>query len=177
MSINNVIQQLINFEVYVEGNRYLGTATVDLPEINYMTNELSGAGIAGKIDMPTLGHIENLEVTLHWRNIFERPLNLLDQYSTMFSLRGACQQYDAATGEHEVKPLRIDFRALSAGATLGKLEPSEQTDTESKFNIDYIKITFDNQGVLFEHDKFNFVLVVNGRDHLADTRTAIGLEG
>lgn len=174
MAINNVIEQTINYEVYAEGNRYLGTASVDLPEFNYLSNEIKGAGVAGQIDVPTLGHIENLEITLHWRSIFERPLYLLDQDAVMLSLRGAMQQYDAATGTHKVVPLRIDVRALSSGATLGKLEPSEQTDTESKFNLDYIKISV-NGSAIVEHDKFNYVHVVNGRDIMKDVRSALGL--
>lgn len=174
MAVNDVMQQNINYEVYVDGNRYLGTASVDLPEINYMTNEIKGAGIAGQIDMPTRSHLENLELTLHWRSIFERPTYLLSQDTFMMSLRGAMQKYDAATGVLKVVPVRIDVRALTTGSTLGKLEPGEQTDTESKFNIDYIKITVDG-AKLFEHDKFNYIHEVNGTDFLSAVRTALGL--
>ena len=174
MAVNDVMEQNINYEVFVEGNRYLGTALVDLPEINYMTNEIKGAGVAGQIDMPTLGHVEDMEVTLHWRSIFERPTGLLGQNSTLISLRGAMQKYDAATGVLRPLPVRIDVRAIAAGLTLGKLEPSEQTDTESKFKIDYIKITID--GVKeFEHDLFNYVHEVEGYDYLSATRAALGL--
>ena len=174
MAINDVMQQNINYEVYVDGSRYLGTSSVDLSEINYMTNEIKGAGIAGQIDMPTLSHIENLEITLHWRSIFERPTYLLGQNSFMLSLRGAMQKYDAATGVLKVLPVRIDVRGLTTGANLGKLEPAEQTDTESKFNLDYIKIMVDNVKI-FEHDKFNFIHEVEGVDYLRDVRIALGL--
>ena len=174
MAILNIPEQLINYEIYCEGNRYLGTVTIDLPEVNYLTNEISGAGIGGKIDVPTLGLTESMSLTLHWRHIFERPLWLLDQDAVMLSLRGAMQSYDAASGENKVTALRIDVRALSSGATLGKLEPGEQTDTESKFNIDYISIKVDGTEI-FQKDLFNFVHVVNGRDHLTAVRSALGL--
>ena len=172
--INVIPQQLVNYEVYANGSRYLGSATVDLPDINYLDNEISGAGIAGKINVPTQGLTDNMESTIHWRSIFERPLYLLDQDAVMLSFRGAEQVYDAATGTHKISALRIDVRALSAGATLGKLEPSEQTDTELKFNLDYIKISVDGT-VIFEHDKFNYVHVVNGHDILSSVRSALGL--
>ena len=175
MAINDVMAQNINFEVFVDGNRYLGVATVDLPEVNYLTNEISGAGIAGKIEMPIRSHLENLELTLHWRSIFERPTYLLSQDTFMMSLRGAMQKYDAATGVLKVVPVRIDVRALTTGSTLGKLEPGEQTDTESKFNLDYIKITINGQDKIFEHDKFNYIHEVNGTDFLSAVRTALGL--
>lgn len=171
---NAVMQHAINYEVYVDGDRFLGTASADLPEINYMTNEIKGAGVAGQIDMPTLSHIENLSITLHWRSIFRRPTFLLHQNSFMMSLRGAMQKYDAGTGVVKVVAVRIDCRALTTGATLGKFEPAEQTDTESKFNVDYIKILIDGEK-LFEHDKFNFVHEVEGVDYLKDVKSALGL--
>ena len=174
MAYNDVMEQNINYEVYVEGNRYLGTASVDLPEITYLTNEIKCAGVAGSIEVPTLGHLDNAEVTLHWRSIFERQTSLLAQNAIMMSLRGAMHKYDAATGILRPLPVRIDVRCLSAGATLGKLEPSEQTDTESKFNIDYIKITIDGAKV-FEHDLFNYIHEVDGYDYLSAVRAALGL--
>ncbi len=172
--INGIPEQLVDYEVFAEGDRFLGSATIDLPEIKYLDNEISGAGIAGKISVPTVGLTDNMETTIHWRHIFERPLWLLDQDAVMLSFRGAEQTYDAATGENKFTALRVDVRALSSGAALGKLEPSEQTETESKFNIDFISIKVDDVE-LFVHDKFNFVHVVNGRDHLAAVRTALGL--
>ena len=176
MATNEVNQQNINYEVFVDGNRYLGTASVDLPELNYMTSEIKGAGIAGQIDMPTLGHVENLECTLHWRSIFEKPVDLVTRDAIQLSLRGAMQMYDAGTGVRRALPVRCECRALLAGTTLGKLEPSEQTDTESKLVLDYVKIIID--GVeKFEHDTFNFIHKINGVDILADVRKALGLEG
>ena len=174
MAVNEIIQQTVNYEVYVEGSRYLGTASVDLPDINYLTNEIKGAGIAGQIDVPTRAHTENLECTFHWRNIFTRPIYLLNQDAVMVSLRSAVQVYDAATGVTKILAVRIDVRCLSAGATLGKLEPGEQSDSENKFNLDYIKIMVNGEVVL-EHDKFNFVHVVNGVDLLSSVRAALGL--
>lgn len=174
MPETNVIQQTTNYEVYVEGNRHLGSASVDLPEFNYMTNEQKGSGIAGTIEVPTRGHVEDLEVTIHWRNIFERPVDLTAQDAVLISFRSAVQVYDAAKGITKISAVRVDVRALSAGITLGKLEPSEQSDTESKFKIDYISVMVDGVEIL-EHDKFNFVHKVNGVDMLADVRAALGI--
>lgn len=174
MAINDVMAQTINYEVYVDGDRYLGTASVDNPELNYLTTEISGAGIGGKIEIPTLGHTENMEITLHWRSIFENPLKLQKQAAFMMSCRGAMQKYDAATGELKVLPVRIDARCLPTSLNLGKLEPAETTDTESKFVIDYISIKLDGSKI-YEHDKFNYVHEVDGQDYMAAVRAALGL--
>lgn len=174
MAINDVMAQNINYEIYVDGDRCLGTASVDLSELNYLTTEISGAGVGGKIDMPTLGHTENMEITLHWRSLFESPLRLMKQAAFMLSCRGAMQKYDAGTGELKVLPVRIDARCLPTSLNLGKFEPSETTDTESKFVIDYISVKVDGAKV-FEHDKFNYIHEVDGQDYMAAVRAALGL--
>ena len=43
--VNTVRDKLINFEVFKGGNRKLGMADVTLPDINYKTATISGAGI------------------------------------------------------------------------------------------------------------------------------------
>ena len=75
--INEVPESLINFEVYEEGDRLLGVATATLPEMNQITAEISGAGIAGKSQVPIAGHFEAIEVTLQWRTIYQTPLTLM----------------------------------------------------------------------------------------------------
>lgn len=47
---NKVPERLINYRVYNESNALLGIATVDLPEIQAMSDTVSGAGIAGEVD-------------------------------------------------------------------------------------------------------------------------------
>ena len=172
---NIVNQQTINYEVFVDGTRRLGTASVDLPELNPLTNDIKGAGVAGQMTVPTLGHMDNMEVTLHWRSISEHPAYLGGTDAYMLSLRAAEQIYDAGTGQRRPMPIKIDLRALNAGQTLGKLEPSEQTDTESKLNCDWVRVTVDGVET-FEHDVFNFIHKVRGVDILADVRKAMGLE-
>lgn len=41
---NKVPERLINYRVYNESNALLGIATVDLPEIQAMSDTVSGAG-------------------------------------------------------------------------------------------------------------------------------------
>ena len=174
MNVNEVVQQNINYEVFADGNRYLGTASVDLPNLSYITEEITGAGVAGKMDMPTLSHIENLEMTLHWRSIFERPMRLLAQDAYILDLRAAIQSYDAGNGALRPVQVRILTRGHAVESTLGTLEPASNTETESKFHLDYIEITVD--GVqLFLHDKFNFRHVVAGKDFMAQVRSCLGI--
>ena len=56
--VNQVPEKLINFRVYLDGNNLIGVADVELPSIEAMTETVKGAGIAGEIDSPTLGHFD-----------------------------------------------------------------------------------------------------------------------
>ena len=60
---NKVPERLINFRVYNDGNDLLGVANVDLPSIEAMSDTVSGAGIAGEVESPILGHFASMTAT------------------------------------------------------------------------------------------------------------------
>ena len=60
---NSIPERLINYRVYNEANALMGMATVDLPELQAMSDTVSGAGIAGEIDSPVLGHYQAMSST------------------------------------------------------------------------------------------------------------------
>ena len=169
-----ISESLINFEVYSSGNRLLGLANVDLPEINFITSEVSGAAINGKLDVPITGATESLELTLNWRTWYTDPTKLLRHNVINLSARGALQNYDSSKGQVKIVPLRIDFRGRLKGVGLGSLKPAEQMESSSKIECDYLKITVDGK-VTAEIDKYSFIYSVNGVDFMSDVRTALGL--
>ena len=86
--VNTVRDKLINFEVFKGGNRKLGMADVTLPDINYKTATISGAGIGGEIEMPTPGQTESMETEISWRTINEDVTELLAMRSHDLEFRG-----------------------------------------------------------------------------------------
>lgn len=174
MSMQDTLEQVINYEVFVDGGRCLGTASVDLPELQYMTQTIKGAGIAGEYEAPTLGHLQSLEIKLTFRALYESPIALMEQKAVILSLRGAVQQYDSANGTLKPLPVRIDARGRIKGGAMGKFEPSELMDTEITFECDVISVKVNNIEY-FMHDKLNFVNRVNGQDYLASVRLALGI--
>ena len=174
MSMQDTLEQVINYEVYVDGGRCLGTASVDLPELQYMTQTIKGAGIAGEYEAPTLGHLQSLEIKLTFRALYENPIALMEQKAVILSLRAAVQQYDSANGTLKPLPVRIDARGRIKGGAMGKFEPSELMDTEITFECDVISVKVNNIEY-FMHDKLNFVNRVNGQDYLASVRLALGI--
>ena len=77
---NQVPERLINFNVYDgESKALMGIATVDLPEIEAMSDTVSGAGIAGEVESPILGHFGSMTTTFTWRTIEKAAIALAAQ--------------------------------------------------------------------------------------------------
>ena len=66
---NIVPEGMINFKVYREGGDMLGIAEGTIPNLEAMTHEVKGAGLAGTIDSPVLGHYNSITLSLTWRSI------------------------------------------------------------------------------------------------------------
>ena len=76
---NKVPERLINFRVYAEGNDLLGVANVELPSLEAMSDTVSGAGIAGEVESPILGHYGSMTTTFTWRTISADLTRLAEQ--------------------------------------------------------------------------------------------------
>ena len=175
-TISETRGQLITYEVYYGENstRWLGMATLDLPEISMKTVDLTGPGIAGTVAMPTPGMSESFECTVHWRSIHGDLTTLLEMHAHDLTFRGAQNIYDAGTGKTRAQPVKINLRGLPKKSTLGKFEQASETDSESNLEILHLQIFVDEVEII-EIDKLNQIFKVNGTDYLADVATAIGL--
>lgn len=175
MSINPMPERTINYAVYLDNNELIGTATVDLPELEAMTDTVSGAGIAGEVETPTLGHFASSTLTLNWRTITGPSVKLMKPGVHALTLRSGQQINDVAAGKLNVQRVRIVTRVMSKNLGLGSLEPSATTDSTNEFEVVYIKIFIDDKAVL-EHDKYNDRFIVDGDDYLSALRQALGRE-
>lgn len=172
--VNNIRDKLINFEVFKGGSRKLGMADVTLPSISYKTATISGAGIGGEIEMPTPGQTESMELEISWRTLNEDVTELLAICSQDLELRGANEQYDAATGEIKVQTVKVNVRGLPKKGDLGSLKPADHTDSKTTLEVTYLKITIDGKRKV-EIDKLNYIHFIDGIDYLVDVRKALGL--
>ena len=66
---NKIIERVVNAAVFNEAGKFLGIASIDLPQIQAMADTVSGAGIAGEVESPVLGHFQARTTTFHWRSI------------------------------------------------------------------------------------------------------------
>lgn len=171
---NQVPERLINFRVYNDNNDLLGIATVDLPEIQAMSDTVSGAGIAGEVESPVLGHYSSMTTTFSWRTIEKSAMSLAKQQAHMIEVRGSQQVYDAANGTYSTVSVRAAMRVVPKTVTLGTFEPGATTDSSQEFEVLYLKLFVGGEEVL-EIDKYNYVAKFGEDDILSSVRSDLGL--
>ena len=69
---NIVPEGMINFKVYRDGVDMLDIAEGTLPNLEAMTHEIKGAGLAGTIDKTVLGHYNSMTLSLTWEMLRAR---------------------------------------------------------------------------------------------------------
>lgn len=172
--MNEIPEKLINFRVYQDGNDLLGVADAELPSFEYMSETVKGAGVAGEVESPTIGHFSKMSLKLNWRTVTKSLVFLAKPIAHALDLRGAIQTYNASTGEYKITPLRVAVRALPKKAELGKMEMNSAGNGSNEFEVIYIKVDLDGV-TLIEIDKYNYICIIDGVDYLAEVRKALGL--
>ena len=172
---NQVAEKLINFRVFDDKKMLLGTADVTLPELSAMTDSVKGAGIAGEVEVPILGHYGSMQVSITWRTLSSHTMDLAAPKAHQLEFRGAVQIFDAGEGTYKTGSQKVVVKAVPKKTGLGKLDTAAAQDTSSEFEVNYIKVFLDGEEV-FELDKYNYICKINGHDYLADTRKALGME-
>lgn len=163
----------INFEAYFSNSRLLGLTTIDLPELKALTAEVQGAGTLGKMDFPIMGMPDSFTSTLNFRTVTDDIFLLSVQKAVDLTLYSAQELYTNASGELKPESVKITFRGIPKTSTLGSVKPAEATDSKIEFELVYLKIDIGGKNYC-EIDKINYKYVINGKDYMADVRTALG---
>ena len=172
---NIVPEKGINYAVYYEGEDLLGSAEGELPNLEFMSETVKGAGIAGEFDSVVLGHLSSMTLSLTWRNTTDAFIKLAHQKAHELYLYKAEQDYNAGLGEYRVRRIAVFVKAIPKGLNLGKLAVGEMTDTKTEFEVSYLKLEIDDKERI-EVDKLNYIFKINGVDYLAEVRSALGKE-
>lgn len=165
-------EKVVNFNVYDKGEKLVGLSSeVTLPNLENMTETVSGAGIMGEYDSPTIGHFGAISVDITFRTIYEKNFSLLDPRGKTLILRGSQQFNDSNKGLIN-RALKITMRGFPKGIDLGKMGIGTPTDTKIPLELTYIKIEEDNK-ILLEVDKINFIYIINGEDIMKELKNQI----
>lgn len=169
----NFDESVINFAVYEDSVEYVGMAGVTLPNLAAIVQTLSGAGIAGNVEVPVLGHYDVMSLTLNFRTTTEHSVRLSEPRRHNIDLRMAQQIEDTVAGEVKVQSIKHVLVVVPKTDTGGTVAPAAPTNGSGEYSVRYWATYIDGVKVR-EIDPLNFICEVNGVDYLADVRKAIG---
>ena len=164
---------IINYEVYEDAVNMLGSANVTLPDITNMTQNITGAGIAGEMESVILGHMSAMQMTINWRTVTNEVIKLAEQRRHNLELRVSQQYHDTTAARIGSTPVKYVVGAVPKRMNLGSLAPASPANAASEFSVVYLAAYIDGSKVT-EIDPANYICIINGIDWLADVRSALG---
>lgn len=165
---------LENFELFSDTKRSMGIVDITLPKLTSKTVDIEGAGISGTISMPTRGQTDNMEVEFNFRVVTDETIKLAQPKAHKLEAYGAINHWDAASGEYQVKQIRVAMRAVPSEFDLGKLASASTMDHKTTMSLTYLKVSVDGTRMI-EIDKLNYINYLYGYDWLADVKSKCGL--
>jgi len=171
---NLIPEKVIAFRVYKDSNDLLGVADVTLPSLDYMTSTTKGAGVAGELETPTIGHFGSQTIKMSFRTCAKSLTCLSVPKAHHLDIRGAIQVANASSGALETRPLKVVVRAYPKKIDPGKLEVASAAGASAEMECAYIKIVLNGETVT-EIDKLNYIHKVDDTDELTAVREALGL--
>lgn len=166
-------ETVIGFAVYEDATEHIGISEVTLPEISSITEEISGAGIGGKIDSVILGAIEAMSLTLNFRTVTNNAIKLQEPRQHHIDLRAAQQQKDTVKGTTEVVSVKHILVVTPKKLNPGKVATATAAEVSGEYAVSYYA-TYINGKKKLEIDPLNYIYYVNGKDYLEDVRKALG---
>ena len=171
--MSKVDQAIINFLLYEDGSDYMGIASATLPDLNALTQTISGAGIAGNVEVPILGHMDAMTLGLNFRTLTEHSYKLASPREHNIDLRVAQQEEDNVAGTITPVALKHILVVIPKNLKGGNVAPAAPADASGEYAVRYWATYIDGEKVL-EIDPLNFICFIDGKDHLAGVRKALG---
>lgn len=166
-------QSLVNFAVYEDGTEFLGVAKATLPDLSFLSQTISGAGISGEIEAVIVGHISAMTLGLEFRTTTTQSVKLASPKRHQIELRVAQQGENAVSGEIEISAVKHVFVVMPKTFKGGSVAPASSADSSGEYSVRYWATYTDNTKTM-EIDPLNFICNVDGTDYLTDVRTALG---
>lgn len=166
-------ETVVNFAVYEDKNEFMGIADVQLPDLTALTQQITGAGIAGNIEAIIPGHFEAMTMAMNFRTTTTAALKLSEPRRHSIDIRVANQVEDTVAGKimtESVKHVLVVIPKKDGG---GKLAPASATDASGEYAVRYWATYVDGKKIR-EIDPMNSICIINGVDYLADVRKALG---
>ena len=168
-------EQNVAYRVYWQGKDLLGTAQIEMPQIQHMTETLNGSGLSGEIESPTIGLTQSMTCKMTFTSATKAIFSTLDwTLQPLFECYSALQVVDEFTGIRNSVPFRLNIIGRPKNMSLGTLEIGKKHGNDLELEVTRLEVLLDGEEQLLI-DKINFIHRVKGNDLLAAVRVQMGL--
>lgn len=166
-------QSIIDFAVYEDSKEFLGIASATLPNIQFLTQTMSGAGIGGNIEAVMAGHVDAMNLTLNFTTVSEETMRLTSPRLHQIDLRVAQQDEDQVSGTIGVKAYKHVFKVIPKTYNGGSVAPAQASSGSGEYAVRYWAIFVDGKKTT-EIDPMNNICIIDGIDYCEPVRKALG---
>lgn len=160
--------RISNFNVYLGETKQLGVSgEIKLPNLEALSETLSGAGILGELEVGNPGHFGPLPVEIPFNTLDARQFQMLKNSDDAIVVRGASQYLDQATSKLNHVGVKVTIKGPRQSNDLGTFAVGKPTGSQVTVDAWYLKVEVNNE-IYVEIDKLNWVYILNGEDQLAD---------
>lgn len=163
----------INLEIYEDSVNLLGVAKVKLPDITYPCVTISGAGMMGNMDVPLYGMVDAMSVTITWLTPHQDAVKLMSPKKHQLDMRVVEEFWGVEEAEVGTWADKYVMIVRPKTLSVGNVAPMASADTSGEYAVYYYAAYRDGKQ-LWEIDKRNMKCVIDGVDHMADVRKALG---
>jgi hypothetical protein len=166
-------ESYIDFNVFENSKELLGVAKAKLPDIKFLTQSISGAGVAGNVEAVLKGMVDAMVLGLDFISATDSAVNLSTPVKHKIDLRAAEQQWDTVGAQSLVAANKFVMVVIPKSITIGSVAAASKADASGEFAV-YYYAAYKNGKQLWEIDPYNYICKINGVDYMKDVRTALG---
>lgn len=164
---------VIHCEMYEGDEQYVGIAQVTLPSLQFMTQEVAGAGIMGRITVPLIAQVNAMQIQIQMLTLSRQGVQLAKHELHTWEFRELQQRVDTVTKAHSVESVKHVIKAFPTGMDGGTVQPHSTSSPNITAAVHYWA-TYRNGVKELEIDPGNYICYMDGRDYGEEIRTALG---
>lgn len=164
----------VSYDLLEDGIDFLGTATkITRPDISFLTQEISGSGIAGNIEAVIAGMVQAMTLGIEFRQVTEKAMSLCEPRKHTLTVRAATQGEDEVTGQFVYQGTKDVFRVTPKTFKSGTIATASPHNASGEYAVDSWTQYIDGKKVI-EIDPKHVKCTINGYDYMAQLCKALG---